>query len=230
MKIKTLATGSTGNCYILTSDSGKHLILDAGVIIPEIKKGIDYDVGNIEGCIVTHCHMDHAKSAMWIKAMGIPVWRPYEDTEHKRLKTKMGCFEISCFDVPHNGCENRAFIIKVDGVTILYATDFEYIPYDLTKQGINIALVEMNYQSDRINSLDQHRQHTVLGHAEEQTVIELVSTIVNRLRKVVLCHMSMSGALDRALAIEHMREVIPAYIGIQYAKAGEEIDISEVPF
>lgn len=230
MTLKTLATGSTGNCYILTSDSGEHLILDAGVTIPEIKKAVDFDVGNLVGCIVSHNHQDHSRSAMWIRAMGIPVWRPYEDKEHKRLKAKMGCFEISCFDVPHNGCENRAFIIKADGVTILYATDYEYIPYDLSTQGINIALVEMNYQSDRINSLDQHREHTVLGHAEEKTVIELVSTIIKSLRKVILCHMSMSGALDRELAIEHMREIVPQYIGIQYAKPGDSIDISEIPF
>ena len=38
MTLKTIATGSTGNCYILTSDSGKHLILDAGIPIAEIKK------------------------------------------------------------------------------------------------------------------------------------------------------------------------------------------------
>ena len=230
MILKTLATGSAGNCYVLTSDSGKHLILDAGISLPEIKKGIDYDVGNLEGCIITHSHADHSKAVSHLKDMGVSVWQPYKDTNHKRLKTKIGCFQISSFDVPHNGCENRAFIITVDGVRILYATDYEYIPYELSEQKINIALVEMNYQSDRINSLDQHREHTVLGHAEEKTVIELVSTIKKSLRKVILCHMSMSGALDRELAIEHMRETIPAYIGIQFAKVGEEIDISEVPF
>ena len=228
MTLKTIKTGSAGNSYILTSDSGKHLILDAGIPISEIKQGINFDVENTVGCIISHSHKDHLLSADKV-ANFTPVWKPYL-SEHKRQHTHLGEFDIRCFDVPHNGCENRAFIIKADGVTVLYATDYEYIPYDLSNQGINIALVEMNYQSDRINSLDQHREHTVLGHAEEKTVIELVSTIKKSLRKVILCHMSMSGALDRELAIEHMREIVPQYIGIQYAKAGEEIDISEVPF
>lgn len=40
MKLKCIATGSTGNCYTLTSNSGETIILDCGIPIKEIKKGL----------------------------------------------------------------------------------------------------------------------------------------------------------------------------------------------
>lgn len=228
MTIKTLKTGSDGNCYILTSDNGKHLILDAGIPIKEIKKGLDFDVENIQVCIVTHCHNDHVKAAADLEKMGVIVWKPYE-INRKRCRTNIGDFEIECFDVPHNGTENRAFLIMADNTTILYATDFEYIPYDLSRKNINVMLIEMNYQKDRIDGND-HLTHVVLGHAEEQTTIGVIKNNMKHLRKVILCHMSKSGALDRELAMEHIREVVPEYIQVDWAKANTTFDISEIPF
>lgn len=229
MKLKTIATGSTGNCYILTSDSGKHLILDAGIPIAEIKKGLNYDVENIVGAIVTHCHNDHSLSVGKLRNMGIPTWCPYY-SDKVRQKTHLDCFEIECFDVPHNGTACRAFIIEVDGTTILYCTDFEYIPYDLSKKQINIMLIELNYQSDKIADMDNHRQHTVLGHAEEQTTIGAILKNKRNLRKVILCHMSKSGSLNRETAMQHIREVIPDYIDVVWARENTVEDISECPF
>lgn len=51
------ATGSTGNSYYIKSDSGKILLLDAGISIAEIKRGINFDVGNVSGCLITHQHL-----------------------------------------------------------------------------------------------------------------------------------------------------------------------------
>lgn len=229
MKLKTIATGSKGNCYILTSDDGKHLILDAGIPITQIKKGLDFDIANVDGAIVTHCHSDHSLSVKEIQNIGIPTWCPYY-SDRVRQKTHLGIFEIECFDVPHNGTANRAFLIRVQGTTIFYCTDYEYVPYNLNKQNINVMLIEMNYQSDRIADMDEHRKHTVLGHAEEQTTIGVITNNMKNLRKVILCHMSTSGSLDRDLAMNHIREVVPGYIDVVWAKENTTEDISECPF
>lgn len=229
MTLKTIATGSKGNCYILTADSGKQLILDAGIPIAEIKKGLDFDVENVVGAIVTHCHKDHSLSVSKLRTMGIPVWTPYT-SDFVRQKTRLGEFDIECFDVPHNGTPCRAFIIKVEGTTILYCTDYEYIPYRLDKKQINVMLIEMNYQTDRIADMDSHRQHTVLGHAEERTTIDVIAKNMKHLRKIILCHMSKSGSLDRKLAMKHIREVVPDYIEVVWAKENTTEDISDCPF
>lgn len=229
MTLKTLSTGSNGNCYILTSDSGKHLILDAGIVLSEIKKGLDFDIGNVDGCIITHGHQDHCRTATWIKAMGIPVFEPYKDVEHKRLKTRLGEFQIESFDVPHHETENRGFLITVDGTTIAYMTDLEYCGWDLSSRNINVLLLEMNYQKSRIEG-STHLEHTVLGHCEEQTAIDIIKANSKYLRTVILCHMSNSGALDRDLAMQHIREQIPAFIEVRWSVPGESVDISEIPF
>ena len=229
MTLKCIATGSDGNSYAIKADNGEILLLDAGIPIDEIKKGIGFDVGHLEGCVVSHEHKDHSLSVSKLRKMGVPMLLPYR-LEAKRLRTMIGSYIIESFPVPHNGVENRAFLITIDGVKILYATDYEYIPYDLSNQGINIALVEMNYQTNRIADMDEHRRHVVLGHAEEKTVIDFLSTIKKNLRKVILCHMSKSGSLDKRTAMDNLREVIPEYISIDWATAGESYNISTIPF
>lgn len=61
MKLKCIATGSSGNCYLLTSNSGETLILDCGIPIKEIKKGLDWNIKDVVGVLCTHKHLDHSK-------------------------------------------------------------------------------------------------------------------------------------------------------------------------
>lgn len=230
MTLKCLSTGSAANCYILKRDNGEMLILDAGLPMHEIKKGIGFDIANLKGCICTHVHLDHSRAVKQLRAIGIPVWCPYEN-EKKRQRTRLGGFEVECFDLPHNGTDNRGFIIRVDEQTILYATDFEYIPYNLSSQNIDTMLIELNYQRDMVDDeMDNHKVHVVLGHASEEVVIEILKQNVRNLRNVILCHMSNSGYLNRDLAMEHIKAVLPEYIQVKWCRQDRTYDISKVPF
>lgn len=225
MNLKVLKSGSSGNCYILTSDSGKHLILDAGIPIADIKKGINYDVDKVVGCLVTHNHLDHSLSVDKI-ANFAPVWKPYLDEEHKRLHIHLGCFDIMCFDVPHS-VECRGFLIKVDGLTILYATDAEYIPYDFSSQKINVMLIEMNYQESIMDDLevDSHIAHTVRGHMSDKTTTEFILHNKKHLQDVILCHYSQSGNINRDTALAELNSKLPEYINVRWAVPGEEVTL-----
>nr|DAR48661.1 MAG TPA: YycJ-like MBL-fold protein [Bacteriophage sp.] len=57
MRLKCLGSSSSGNCYLLTSESGETLILDCGIPIKEIKKGLDWDIRGIAGVIISHTHL-----------------------------------------------------------------------------------------------------------------------------------------------------------------------------
>lgn len=57
MKLKCIATGSTGNCYTLTSSNGETLILDCGIPIKDIKKGLNWNIRGIKGVIISHTHL-----------------------------------------------------------------------------------------------------------------------------------------------------------------------------
>lgn len=229
MILKCLATGSKANCYVLKRDNGEMLILDAGLPINEIKKGIEFDVTNLKGALITHGHGDHVLSAEKLKQF-TPVWKPYE-SEHKKLHTHLGDFDITSFDVPHNGVENRGFLIGVDEQMILYVTDFEYIPYNLASKSIDTMLIELNYQAENIeDNPNNHMSHVILGHAEEKVTIEILRQNAKSLRNVILCHMSNSGNLNRELAMKNIKGVLPNYVQVSWAKAGQTYNISKVPF
>ena len=53
--LKCVGSGSSGNCYILTCNNEK-LILDCGLPIKVIKKGLDFDLGGIQGVLISHAH------------------------------------------------------------------------------------------------------------------------------------------------------------------------------
>lgn len=57
MKLTCLGSSSAGNCYLLQADSGEALILDCGISIKEIKKGLNWDIRGIKGVIISHTHL-----------------------------------------------------------------------------------------------------------------------------------------------------------------------------
>lgn len=230
MTLKTIATSSDGNSFILTSDSGKHLMIEAGLPIGELKKGLDYDIENWQGTLISHSHSDHSLSADKVRKMGISVFEPYKDTDHKRLRTRLGGFQIESFPVPHNGTENRGFIITVDGQRVCFLIDLEYCPYDLSKQDINVLIVECNYISELIPDDLPNMVHKTLGHCSLDTTIGIIQNCQKRLRKVILTHMSKGSTFDKELAMQRIKEAIPAYIEVEYAKANKVVDLSEIPF
>lgn len=58
--IKTLATGSKGNCYVV-DDGYTVLLLECGISFKEIQRALDFNTRDIKGCLVTHSHQDHCK-------------------------------------------------------------------------------------------------------------------------------------------------------------------------
>lgn len=56
MHITTLGSGSDGNTYLLTNDSGRTLIIDCGVHAKKMLQALDYSIMNVDGAIVSHVH------------------------------------------------------------------------------------------------------------------------------------------------------------------------------
>ena len=74
INVKTLATGSSGNCFLLSKQgSRKDLMMECGIPIRQILKGIGYNLGRISACLVTHEHSDHAMAADALMTYGITV-------------------------------------------------------------------------------------------------------------------------------------------------------------
>ena len=56
MKIKTLSSGSQGNCYLI--DDGKtQLLLEVGIAWKKIKEALHFKTSEICGALLTHEHL-----------------------------------------------------------------------------------------------------------------------------------------------------------------------------
>lgn len=56
MKIQCLGSSSSGNGYILKSNNGEVLILEAGLKFREYKEALNFDIKSVRACVVSHAH------------------------------------------------------------------------------------------------------------------------------------------------------------------------------
>ena len=227
LNLKVLGTGSSGNCYLLEYGE-RTLILDCGINYNEILVGLDFNIKKIDAVLCTHFHSDHVLSASKFEKMGIPVWKPYLETEKKIQKKVFGEFTVTCFDVPHDGVENRGFLIQVGEEKLLYVTDFEYIPYNFKKQKINYMLIECNYIKELVDVDAENFNHVFRGHAELQTTIDAIkANYTNELCNVIICHIS-SQNMDKDKLLNEVKKV--SNFDVKIAHKGMEEELSLVPF
>ena len=86
MRLKIIGTGSSGNCYLLITNTEETLILDAGLRLAEIKKGLNWDLRHVFGCIITHEHKDHNKAISDLESIGVQIFAPYRNASGVKFK------------------------------------------------------------------------------------------------------------------------------------------------
>ena len=231
MRLKCLGSSSAGNCYLLTSESGETLILDCGIPIKEIKKGLDWNIKDVVGVLCTHKHLDHSKSLNDFKSMGIPIYAPYLGDSCKSMN--MGGFTVKPFDLTTidgnwthtdaNGepCPIYGFMIThMEMGRMLYITDCELIKWKF--KDINHILLGVNYDKDLIDNEDSAKvNHVYRGHMSIDTACDFVkSNNSNYLQNVIMCHLSKNNA-DKDLFIDKMKSAVPN-VNVDVAEPNKE--------
>lgn len=235
MKLKCLDSGSSGNCYLLENDT-ECLVIEAGVPFKEVKKALDFNISKIVGVICTHSHADHSGRAYEYEAVGIPVFKPYEQTTRLAY---WGGFEITAFDLTdrrgrfmHNNadgseCPCYGFYINHSEMgSMVYATDCELIKWQFANP--KHILVEANYSVGLIDSAAVNRNHVLTGHLELQTTLDFLQANNSpELQNVILCHLSGNNA-DPGIFRERAGKVVdcPVYV----AEKGLTVDVGLMPF
>ncbi len=225
MKLKCLGSGSSGNCYILESDS-EALIIEAGIKIKDVKIALDFNIGKVASVLVSHIHKDHSAVASDFEKMGIPVFKPYESVMERQVRT-YGEFVIKSFPLTHDVPCFGFLLEHPDMGRLLYASDTEYIRYKL--KNLNHILVEANYSLDYMESTDNpKRNHVLTGHMSIDTAVEFLKANTSpALRNVVLLHLSESDS-DESQFKAAAETVVdcPVYV----ADKGLEVELREFPF
>lgn len=232
MFVRCIGTGSQqGNCYALYDNDGKILLLDLGLARKEILKGINFNVSDVVGAVVSHGHGDHAKAVKDFENMGIPVFKPFDETKACPLKIRYGSFSIQAFKVPHDGVPCYGFYITVDGHRILYATDYLHLPVSFRTKRLTNMIVECNYQKEYLNKESPKYDHQIKGHCSLDTLIEKVikENMTSDLRTVILCHLSGDSA-DPEECLAEVQKVVGEGVKCVVATAGETVELSLYPF
>lgn len=229
MFVRCIGTGSSGNCYALYDNGGKILLLDLGLARKQILRGIDFNVSDVVGSVVSHGHGDHARSVKDFENMGIEVWEPYHET-NLTDRMKFGCFSVQCFPLPHNGTANFGFYINANGQKILYLTDYEYCRFNFKSLQVNHIICECNYQQELVSRDLVNYEHKIRGHASLETCKSFIAANkTNALRTVILCHMGVETTIAEECLAE-VQNVCGEGVKCVCAAAGESVELSLYPF
>ena len=190
MDIKILASGSSGNAYRI-SDGKTTVLLDAGIPLRAIQVGCQFKLSQIDGCFITHNHLDHSKSARELARLGVDIYTSQGTIDacgllgHRIHRVKsleeltVGTFRILPFDVQHDSPEPLGFLIVSNetGEKLLYFTDTYYLKY--TFQGLTHIMAECNYDKESL------QQSVDAGYIPMELVPRLIKS-----------HMSLDHLLD----------------------------------
>ncbi|MFC2301701.1 MAG: MBL fold metallo-hydrolase [Selenomonas artemidis] len=211
MDIKVIASGSSGNAYLI-GDGKTRLLLDAGISFKRIQVGCGFRTSSIDACLVTHRHGDHAMAVPKLLQRGIPVYSNADVAElHKGVQPVAALKEFTVktlrilpFEVEHDAeCYGYQVTSTVTGEKLVYITDSAYVKY--TFSGLTHIMIEANYAQEII--IDNARkeriplylaERVIETHMSIETLLELLrANDMSKVRQIYLLHLS-DGNSDAA--------------------------------
>lgn len=248
----SLASGSSGNsCYIGSRAGG--VIVDAGIRADEIADKLDaagISMRHVKGLLLTHDHSDHVKFSYnllrtyrhltlyctprvingLLRRHSISRRiKEYHTPIFKEIPFRVGDFEITAFEVHHDGSDNMGFSIDFGDRHFVLATDLGEVS-DRARfymSRANYLVIEANYDSEmlRLGRYPEYlkaRIRTGNGHLDNVQTAEFLSEIINpELKYIFLCHLSKDNNTP-ALALSTVADALRAK-GITVGRAEETL-------
>ena len=236
LEIKALASSSAGNAYLVGGRSP--LLLDCGLSYRELQKATGYRLTGLAGCLVTHCHGDHAKAAADLMKAGVDCYMSAGTadalglTGHRVRAVKalqqitIGSWTVLPFDTVHDAAEPLGFLIAGEGEKVLYLTDTAYCRYRFN--GLTRIMVECNYSREILDrNIEAGKLHPGLRRrllrshmGLERVLAFLAANDLSQVRGIMLLHLS-DGNSDAA----GFKKAIQAATGrmVTVAEKGERV-------
>lgn len=255
MFMRVISTGSTkGNCYALQSSTGEIVLLDCGCNYKKILRGIDYQISNVSGVLLTHGHGDHTEAFKDIMDAGIQIYTNDETMEHLKIITgelmksvlerypfRVGSFTVIPFELPHTTydkeakmlipCPNYGYLVQHEEMgKLLYMTDFEFCNYSFRRMQVEHLVIECNYCEELVDNTEANYSHRLKGHCSLSTCKQFIKqNRTESLRTVTLVHLS-GQASDARKIQQEIQKVAGNNVLVQIGRAGLEVDLNLCPF
>jgi phosphoribosyl 1,2-cyclic phosphodiesterase len=179
MRMTVLASGSRGNCTVLSSEQAS-ILVDAGLSCRETLKRMraaGEDPHRLKAIIISHEHQDHvAGLQMLARKLQIPVfiteatylrWRG----DHKDSEGRPGALErcehfqagsafaladitVTPFTIPHDAADPCGFTFSSAGIKIAVVTDLGYLPANvkMNLRDCDGLMIESNHDLEMLRS------------------------------------------------------------------------------
>lgn len=217
IQIKTLATGSKGNCYWIT-DGSTPLLLECGINFKQIQQGVNFETSSLGGVLVTHEHKDHCKGVESVLNRGLDVYMSKGTQEalqlnHHRINIveskkqfKVGTWTVLPFDVQHDVNEPLGFLLQSEnGGKLLFATDTYYVKYKF--KGLTHIMIECNYDQQTLDeNVESGRIHPAMkkrvmrSHFSLENLLEFFkANDLSKVEEIHLLHLSDSNSNEERI-------------------------------
>ena len=222
LEFHDFATGSSGNCYLVTNEETK-ILIECGVKKKNLMRylmSVGLNISQLDGCLTSHIHTDHTLSIEYVS--------DYIDTYSTRevhnkysnviaLESKkpimIGTIKVLPILVEHGSCENYAYVLMDKNSTMFFGTDFSLMSQNVSNFKFDTILIECNYDDELItdtlnNSNEQHIKYIrqVSTHmSKENCKVHLRNMDLSKCKKIVLLHPS-AFLLGKTKTIEEIEQ------------------------
>lgn len=234
MRLCSIASGSSGNCIYVGSDS-THLLIDSGISGKRTEKGLnqlELTLKDIDGILITHEHSDHIGSlGILSRKCNVPIYSTKATIEAIKRKSTLGKMDSSLFriikgDEPfsinditvnpiaiaHDAADPMAFRLECENEKVAVMTDLgcynDYIIRNL--QGLDVLFLEANHDVRmlQVGPYPYSLKQRVLGrrgHLSNEDSGRLLSKVLHdNMRQIILGHLSLENNMVE-LAYETVR-------------------------
>ena len=223
MRFQTFASGSSGNCSYIGSET-THLLFDVGISrkrTQEALNRIDLDFPDIDGIFITHEHSDHIQGlAMILKKYDIPVYatagtiaeirrmEKYRELAEDRFipvradeKTVVKDITVNPMTISHDAAEPVGYRVLYGGKKISICTDLGCYT-DYTKACLkdsDVLLLEANHDVNmlQVGPYPYPLKQRILsdrGHLSNAASGTLLDSVLNaHMKAIFLGHLSQEN-------------------------------------
>ena len=231
MRLCSIASGSSGNCIYVGSNT-TNLLIDTGISGKKVEFGLnslDLTTKDLDGIFVTHEHSDHIKGLGVIaRKCGVPIYATsgtikameesgslgklpegiFHEIQGDR-EYQIGDLTVHPFHISHDAAEPVGYRVNQGEHSVGIATDMgvydEYIVDNL--KGLDALLLEANHDVNmlQVGSYPYYLKRRILGergHLSNETAGKLLCRLLHDgMKDILLGHLSKENNYE-ALAYE----------------------------
>ena len=217
MRLSIFASGSTGNCALLSA-GGHRFLIDAGLSAKAIRMALaeaGCSVEELDGILITHEHKDHvAGLAVLCKQKPLPVYAPGTVASHLRWSLPgvdaslrpfrpgehldFGGAAVTAFPTPHDTDQSVGYRVEAEGLCFAFATDTGHVSEEMRQNlaGADLAVIEANHDEQMLRegpypAFLKRRVLSERGHLSNADCAVLAGYLAQKgTKKLVLAHLS----------------------------------------